>query len=135
MAKDASSNLSPAQLEIMNLVWDAGAGGIGIADLWRMLSKRRKIARNTVQTTVARLHARGMLRARPAGNAFVYTASQPRQRLLGRFVTRLIDNAFGGSKRALMLALLEDEKLSPKEAAEIRELIDRAEAKRKGKTK
>jgi predicted transcriptional regulator len=97
-----------------------------------MLAKRRKIARNTVQTTVARLHARGMLRARPAGNAFVYTASQPRQRLLGRFVTR---NAFGGSKRALMLALLEDEKLSPKEAAEIRELIDRAQAKRKGKTK
>ena len=61
-----SSSLSPAQLEIMNIVWDRGE--VGVAEIWQELSSRRAVARNTVQTMLSRLHAKGWLRHRQDGN-------------------------------------------------------------------
>src|SRR5437763_534664 len=49
--------LSAAQLEIMNVVW--GRGEATVAEVWRALSARRKVARNTVLTMLARLEEEG----------------------------------------------------------------------------
>ena len=126
MAKPKPSSLSPAQLQIMNIVWRRGE--VGIAEIWQELSRSRPVARNTVQTMVTRLAAKGWLKHRAQGNAFVYTAQQPKQRAVGSLVSRLVDSAFGGSAGALVLTLLENAKLSKGEADQIRELIDRAES-------
>ena len=128
MAKKNESELSPAQLHIMNVVWDRGE--VGVAEIWVALARERQVARNTVQTMVSRLQQKGWLKHRQEGNAFYYTAAVPRQRVLGNLVSRLVDAAFGGSASGLVLTLLEDARLSPDDAAKIREMIDRAESKR-----
>src|SRR5947207_15045461 len=124
--------LSAAQLQLMNVVWDRGE--TGVAEIWQELSKRRgddaPVARNTVQTTLSRLAAKGWLRYRQDGNTFLYTAAHPRRRALGGLVSRLIDTAFAGSASLMVLSLIEDGRLSEEEARRIRDLIDQAARKR-----
>src|SRR5689334_14325825 len=91
MADRTERALSPAQLEIMEVVW--AAGEVGVAEVWKAIGDRRAVARNTVQTTLARLHERGWLKARPEGNALLYSAARPRRSVLARMVGKLVDTA------------------------------------------
>jgi hypothetical protein len=61
MAKqDEPAGLSPAQMEIMNAVW-ARPGGASVAEVWKDLATRRRVARNTVQTMLVPPRGRGRL--------------------------------------------------------------------------
>lgn len=119
----AEAKLTPAQLEIMNLFWEHGE--LGVAQVRRLLSDRRSVARNTVQTTLKRLADKGWLQARAQGNAFYFRAARPRKSTLRGMLDQLLDNAFGGSASGLVMALMEARRISPTEAGRIRELIDR----------
>jgi predicted transcriptional regulator len=128
-AHPSESKLTPAQLEIMNLFWEQGE--LGVAQVWKLLSARRKIARNTVQTMLTRLVERGWLLARPEGKAFCFRASRPRKSTLRRMVSQLLDTAFDGSASGMVMALLEARRLSADEAQHIRTLIDRSQEAKK----
>lgn len=119
----SKSKLTPAQLEIMNLFWERGE--LGVAQVWKLLSARRNVARNTVQTMLTRLVERGWLLARPEGKAFCFRASRQRKSTLRRMVSQLLDTAFDGSASGMVMALLEARRLSHDEAQRIRTLIDR----------
>ncbi len=114
----------------MNVVWERGEVTVG--QVWRELTTRRSIARNTVQTTLARLEEKGWLRHRTDGKAFLYSATIPRETTLRRMVARLVDTAFGGSTEGLVMTLLEDRKLSEEEAERIRAMVE-ASKRRRGK--
>jgi len=127
--RHAKAELTSAQLEIMNLFWERGE--LGVAQVWRLLSERRRIARNTVQTMLTRLVEKGWLQARPQGTAFCFRASRQRKSTLRCMVGQLLDTAFAGSASGLVMALLEARRLSPDEAQRIRELIDGAQKAKK----
>ena len=95
--------LSEAQIEIMNVVWDRGE--VTVADVWRTLAARRKVARNTVLTMITRLEEKGWLNRDDAGHAFRYRAAVPRKATLRSVVRRLVDTAFGGSAEGMVMAL------------------------------
>jgi predicted transcriptional regulator len=124
---EPAGGLSDAQLEIMNVIWERGEATV--AEVWKALAGRRKVARNTVQTMIARLEEKGWLRHREEGAAFYYQATRPRAATLRQLVRRVVDTAFGGSAEGLVLALVEDEALAPETAERIRAIIDRAERK------
>jgi len=124
-----SPTLTPAQMEIMNLLWEHGE--LGVAQVWKLLGKRRKVARNTVQTTLSRLAEKGWLKARAEANAYYFRPVHPRSSTLRGILRQLMDSAFGGSASGLVMALLEDRSISPEEARQIRELIDRAQEDRR----
>lgn len=117
--------LSDAQLEIMNLIWDAGE--VTVAGVWQTLARRRGVARNTVQTMLVRLEEKGWLKHREEGGAFVYAAAVPRERVQQRSVERMLDTVFRGSAEGLVLTLLQSRGLTKDEAGRIREMIRRAE--------
>lgn len=117
--------LSDAQLEIMNLIWDAGE--VTVAGVWQTLARRRGVARNTVQTMLVRLEEKGWLKHREEGGAFVYAAAVPRKRVQQRSVERMLDTVFRGSAEGLVLTLLQSRGLTKDEAGRIREMIRRAE--------
>lgn len=116
-------SLTPTQLEIMNFFWQHGE--LGVAQVWGLLSERRKIARNTVQTTLTRLVDKGWLKTRAENNAFLFRSARPRRSTLRGILGELVDAAFGGSPTGLVMELLRDRHISPEEAQRIRELIDR----------
>ena len=126
--RTSPEGLTPGQMEILSVVWEMGEAGV--ADVWRVLSGRRAVARNTVQTMLTRLHERGWLRAREVGNAFLYSPAKKRASVLARVVGGLVDSAFGGSASGLVAALLASRRLTPEEVARIRSLIDQAERRK-----
>ncbi len=119
--------LSEAQMEIMNVVWDRGEATV--ADVWKVLSARRRVARSTVLTMLTRLEQKGWLNCDEEGHAFRYRAALPREATLGTMVRRLIDTAFGGSAEGLVMALLHGRGVSKEEARKIKKMIDRAEGR------
>jgi BlaI family transcriptional regulator, penicillinase repressor len=120
--------LSEAQIEVMNAVWDRGDATV--AEVWKALSARRPIARNTVLTTMERLRERGWLHCDSGEHAFRYRAAVPREAVQGMMVRRLLDSAFQGSAEGLVMALLDGRGLTDDEAKRIRDLIGRAEQRR-----
>ncbi len=120
--------LSKAQMEIMNVVWDRGE--VTVADVWKALSAKRSVARSTVLTMITRLEEKGWLCCDQEGHAFRYKAAVPREATLGTVVRRLVDTAFGGSAERLFQALVHGRGLSKEEARKIKEMIDRAEGKK-----
>jgi predicted transcriptional regulator len=128
VAKQELPPLSEAQLEIVNIVWDRGRATVG--EIWKTLAERRPVARNTVSTLVTRLEEKGWLRHQVEGGTFLYSATQPREKVLSRMVHRLVDAAFQGSAEGLVLTLLEDGRLSAEEAARIKAMLEKAERER-----
>ena len=121
--------LSDAQMEIMRVVWDRGEATV--ADVWKALAGRRRVARSTVLTMLTRLEEKGWLCCDEEGHAFRYRAAVPREVTLGTVVRRLVDTAFGGSAEGLFLALLHGRGISKDEASKIKRMIERAEGKKK----
>jgi BlaI family penicillinase repressor len=131
MPKQAEKcGLSQAQMEIMNAVWDR-PGGASVAEVWKDLSAKRRVARNTVQTMLVRLEDKGWLTHREEGAGFRYLARRPRAATLRRIVGKLVETAFAGSADSLVMALLEGRGVSKEEAERIRALIDEAERRAK----
>jgi predicted transcriptional regulator len=124
-------SLSPAQLEIMDVVWRRGDATV--AEVWKALSARRQVARNTVLTMLARLEEKGWLARKADAHAHVYSATVPRETALGTMLDQLVETAFGGSAEGLVMTLLQGRKISKEETARLRTLIDQAEARSKGR--
>jgi BlaI family transcriptional regulator, penicillinase repressor len=120
--------LSERQLEIMNVVWERGE--TTVADVWEALTRRSKIARNTVLTLMQRLEEKGWLRHRAEGNVFLFSATRAKEGVLGKMVSRLVDTAFQGSAEGLVMTLLDARGVSSQELARIREMIERAGRKK-----
>ncbi len=125
MAKRTKPTLTPPQLEIMNLIWEHGE--LSVAEVRSLLSQRRPLARNTVQTTLTRLAERGWLVVRAEGKTFYFRAAQPRKSAIRRMMSQMIDSVFGGSASHLVMTLLENRQISTDELRRIRDRIDRAE--------
>ncbi len=119
--------LSEAQMDIMGAVWDRGE--VTVADVWKAVTARRKVARSTVLTMITRLVDKGWLCCDEEGHAFRYRAAVPREATLGTVVRRLVDTAFGGSAEGLVMALLHGRGVSKEEASRIKKMIDHAEDK------
>jgi predicted transcriptional regulator len=127
MARAKRRPLAEGQLEIMEIVWEGGE--VTVADVWKALSARRPVARNTVQTMLQRLKEQGWLHSRTDSHAHRYRAAVPREAALRNMLQRLVDVVFAGSTAGLLAALLDRRQVSPEEAARIRALIDQAERK------
>ncbi len=138
MAKADLTPLTETQREIMEIVWQRGE--VTVSQVRQALAKKRRVARNTVQTMIVRLEEKGWLRHREQGRTFIYSAARPQTTSLGAKVVQLVDRFFAGSPEDMVTALIEYRGLSPAEAERIRTMIDRAEAssqltdKRRGKT-
>lgn len=126
MAKQEIGPLTESQREIMELFWELGEATV--SDIHERISKKREVARNTIQTLIVRLEEKGWLLHEEEGRKFVYSAAKPRTRSLGARVSHIIDRMFGGSPEQLVNALLEYRGLSESELQNIREMIDQAES-------
>ena len=123
-SEDVLSPLSPAQLEIMNLVWARGEATV--SEVWKTLAEQRPIARTTVLTVMDRLEKKGWLKRRAEAQQHYYSATRSRESTLGQLVDRLVETAFAGSAEELVLALIDGRGVTDDEAKRIRRLIDKA---------
>ena len=130
---ETPSQPSDAQLEVLNIIWDRGESTVG--EVWQAFSTRRPVARNTVQTLIARLEEKGWLRRRADGNVLRYSAVVPQATGLRQIARRLVDTAFRGSAEGLIMTLLEGGDLSAGETQRIRALLENVDREKKGRNK
>ena len=124
MARKKSTTLTEAELRLMDVLWKKGEATVGeIADA---LPARLGLAYNTVLTTMRILEEKGYVRhSKPKqGRAFVYRPKVGREEATRSAVQDLLRRFFGQSHEALVLNILQDEKLDEQERQRIRELLD-----------
>ncbi len=124
--------LSPAQREIMEIVWQHGE--VAASEVRQLLAQKRNVARTTVRTILERMEEKGWLKHREDGRTYLYSAAQPRQAIIGQKVIEVIDGVCGGSPEELMTALLEYRGLTGEELKRIRQMLDEAKLQKKRKT-
>jgi BlaI family transcriptional regulator, penicillinase repressor len=120
------SDLSPAQREIMEIVWERGE--VTVHEVRHILSRTRKVARNTVRTLVERMEDKGWLKHRVQGRTFLYMSTRPRHDTIGQKVREIVETLCGGSPETLVTALLDYRGLRADELKRIRQLLDQAQA-------
>jgi len=86
-----------------------------------------KPAYTTVLTMMRLMHEKGYLTRRERGRAHVYHARLRERRVKQNLLRSLVDTAFRGSAEALLVRLIEDEKLSARELERIKKLIESKE--------
>ena len=79
--------------------------------------------KNTTYTVIKKLTAKGFIRREEPG--FICRSVFSRGEIQKAETRSLVDKLFGGSKKALFSALLEDEKLSAEELQELHEMIEK----------
>ncbi len=123
MPRPKSPNLTEAELRLMDVIWDKGRATV--SEVAEALPKELDLAYNTVLTTLRILEDKGYLKhTKPKeGRAFVYRAVVSREQASRSAVKHLLRRFFGNSAEALVLNLLEDEKLSEDELKRIRGLL------------
>lgn len=125
MPRKRSSTLTGHELRLMEILWKKRAASV--AEVVDAIG-RPPLAYNTVLTTMRTLDDKGYVTHEKVGRAFVYRPVIEREDAAGSLLDVLLDRFFGNSPGVLAMALLEDKRLSKKELAALRDLIDRKDA-------
>ena len=127
MPRQKTPMLTNAEHRIMEVIWARGSATV--AEVVEALQGRD--AYTTILTLIRILKAKGYLRSRKEGRAFVFTPAVDRDTVARRAAHQLLSKFFGGSASELVLSFLRDEELTPEELDEIKEKILDAEEEEK----
>ena len=115
------NKLFNSELKVMDVLWDGGdKSAKEISDI---LGKEIGWNKNTTYTVIKKLETKGFIRRDEPG--FICTPTVTRAEMQKREAVSLLNKVFGGSRKALFSALLEDEKLTESETDELRRLIEK----------
>ena len=109
------SNLTPLELEIMQVLWTDGPGTV--ADVQPKLAG--SLAYTTVQTMLNVLLRKKKVARVQEGRAFRYRAVVSRERAMGSALGDMVRRMFGGSSEALLMAMVDTRQISAEEIARV----------------
>src|SRR5216117_3029754 len=125
MPRPKSENLTPLELEIMNVLWAEGPANV------QMVQQHlpRELAYTTVQTMLNILHRKGKVKRVLKDRAYVYKPAFTRRQFVSRHLGDLVDRLFGGSAESLVISLVEAKHLKPQTLARLNKLLKEQEGK------
>ena len=115
-----TEKLFDSEAKVMEILWDKGP--LPAKTISRIAAETIGWNKNTTYTVIKKLEAKGFIRRDDPG--FMCTALVTRAQMQKNVATALLNKIFGGSRKALFSALLEDEPLSEKDIDDLRRLID-----------
>ncbi len=118
--------LSAAEWEIMNVIWDAGTP-LTVREVMDRRYPKDEKAYTTVQTLMNILVDKGMLRRGKQGIANTYSPAVKRDAVLDASMSTVARRMFSGSFGAMATYLVHANKLSEEDIAALRALLDREE--------
>jgi predicted transcriptional regulator len=123
MPRRKSEQMTPLELEIMQVLWETGAATVQTVQ--RQL--KRELAYTTVQTMLTVLHRKGRVKRTLKDKAYVYRPAVTQKKFTGHAVRELIDRLFGGSAEGLVLNLLQEKHLTAEKLAALHQLLEQEE--------
>ena len=122
MPRRSSSHPTQAELEVLNVLWQLGPSTV------REVHETLQADRNTSLTTTLKLLQvmtdKGLTVRDRDARPHRYTPAASAEKTQAGLVDDLVQRAFGGSARQLVVRAVEEGKLSGDELGEIRKLID-----------
>jgi predicted transcriptional regulator len=118
---------SEAESRVMEVLWKQAPQGS--EDLAAALRGDTGWHENTVRTLLNRLIRKGAVRAEREGRRYLYSPLLKREQWQSHESRSLLDRVFGGKIAPLLVHFSRDEKLSAKDVAELRKLVDQLEKK------
>ena len=122
--RKALPELSDAEWKVIRALWARHPASA--RDVLEALHGETGWAYTTVKTLLARLVAKGAAAVRLRANTSLYEPLMTEDEARRTEVKLLVDRAFGGASVPLLRFVLADEKLSAKDRAELREMLERA---------
>lgn len=113
--------LFDSEVKVMEIIW--ARSPISAKDISLIASDTISWNKNTTYTVIKKLEQKGFIQRNDPG--FICTPLVSQSQVQKVEATSLIKKVFGGSRKALFSALLEDEPLSEEEINELRKLIDK----------
>jgi predicted transcriptional regulator len=120
--------LGAAELDVLKALWDRGPSTVRDV-LDHLHSRGKRVAYTTVLTMLTRLEQKGAVGSDKSEQAYVYKARLSRERVSASRLKALVQQLYDGAATPLVLQLMQSEKFTPEEIAQLQQLIDRLDAK------
>jgi BlaI family transcriptional regulator, penicillinase repressor len=122
------SRPTEAELEILNVLWSRGPGTVrDVHEAIEAKAQRKPTQYTTVLKTLQIMVEKRLVERNEEARAHVYQASRPREWTQRQIAGDVLERAFGGSAKSLVVGALSARKTSKEELAEIRKLLDEYE--------
>jgi predicted transcriptional regulator len=118
-------NPTAAELEILRVLWEGGPRSV--REIQRILNEVKPTGYTTVLKLLQIMTEKGLVNRDESQRPQIYRARYPREHTQRQMLHDLMQRAFGGSVKALVLQALTDRKSSRQELEEIERLLDRME--------
>ncbi|MCU0873694.1 MAG: BlaI/MecI/CopY family transcriptional regulator [Pirellulaceae bacterium] len=122
MARPPNAHPTDGELELLQVLWQAGPCSLG--QICTALRLRRPIATTTVATILKTMLAKKLVVRKNTPQGYLWSANTTRQNAATGLVGKLVDLVFDGSAHRLVAHLLESDQLSDQEREDLRRLID-----------
>ena len=127
MARKQSETLTAAELRLMDILWDKGS--LTVNEVMESLPDDPPLAYNTVLTTLRILERKGYVRHEKNSRAFVFSPLVDHRQASQSAVGYVVSRFFRNSPKALVLRILEDQKLDPQQLLRLRQMIEESKVK------
>jgi predicted transcriptional regulator len=111
-----------AELEILTVLWSIGPATV--RDVYEVIRRRRRAQYSTILKFMQIMTEKGLVRRDESQRAHIYHAAKAREWTQRQLAGDLLERAFSGSAKALLIGALAARKASKEELAELRKLLD-----------
>ena len=124
MPRRKSEQMTPLELEIMQVLWETGPSSVQSVQK----ALKRELAYTTVQTMLTVLHRKKKVKRVLKDKAHIYKPTVTRDKFTGHAVREFIDRLVGGSAEGLVVSLIQEKHLSPERLNSLREMLEKEES-------
>lgn len=111
-----------AELEILTVLWSTGPATV--RQVHEQITQRRAAQYSTVLKFMQIMAEKGLVLRDEEQRAHIYKAARPREWTQQQLAGHLLERAFSGSAKALLIGALSAKKTTKSELAELRKLVD-----------
>ena len=112
-----------SELEVLALIWQQGP--LTVPQVHEQIRRSRDIGYTTTLKIMQIMHEKGMVSRSKQGKTHLYNAVESQNKTQGGLVNKMVETAFHGSAKDLVLQALGSAKTSKLELEEIRAYLDK----------
>jgi len=127
MARQQFPQPTDGELEVLRILWTNGPSTV--KQVHEVVNKDRPTVYTTTLKVMQVMHEKGLLVRNDSKYRHIYRPALPEEKTQRQLVTDFLERAFSGSTEKLVMQLLSAKKMSAKERARIRKMLDEIERK------
>lgn len=118
-----------AELNILRVLWENGP--LSVRAVLRTLNAERPLGYTNVLKTMQVMTEKGLLERDESCRPQIYRPRDPQKQTQGQLLRHIVERAFGGSTRAMVLHALSEKETSEQELDELEKLLDKIQEAKK----